>query len=168
MVRYLFYTIGDLTYQSPLVCQITFFFFRKSSLLQTVFKNTVEPHRPQITTWRTRIAWWAPKAKDTNSEYVILISCPLQQWFQERTSRLRCTYIARLVIFSPAPNIWGCLHVCRVDTDSRILDLENNMGWMVCFYVPATLNIDDTYKFHFFTVHSNSLNFTHQLMHFYI
>jgi len=96
-----------------------------------MFKNTVEPHMPQITIWRTRIAWWAPKAKVTNSEYVILISF-LQQWFHERVSRLRSCY------FYPG------LHVCRVDTGSRILNLEQNMGWMVCSYLPAAVNIGGT------------------------
>jgi len=33
----------------------------------------------------------------THSRYVILIAFPLQQWLHERTSMLRCTYIACLV-----------------------------------------------------------------------
>jgi hypothetical protein len=37
------------------------------------------------------------KAKNTHSEYVILIDIPLQQWLQERASMLRHMYTACLV-----------------------------------------------------------------------
>jgi hypothetical protein len=40
---------------------------------------------------------WMPEATDTNSEYVILIPFPQQQWLQERASMLRYTYIACLL-----------------------------------------------------------------------
>jgi hypothetical protein len=39
--------------------------------------------------WRMRIACWITKAKNTSSEYVIIIALPLQQWLQERVSMLR-------------------------------------------------------------------------------
>jgi len=45
-----------------------------------------------------RIACWIPKATNTHSEYVILIALPLQQWFRERASMWRYTYIACLVL----------------------------------------------------------------------
>ena len=48
---------------------------------------------------RMRIACWIPKATNINSEYVILIAFPLQQWLRERATVLRYTYIAFLVIF---------------------------------------------------------------------
>ena len=50
-----------------------------------------------MTLWRTRIACRIPKAKNTNSEYVILIAFALPQWLHERASVLRHTYIACLV-----------------------------------------------------------------------
>ena len=46
-------------------------------------------------------AYWLPKATNTNSEYVTLIAFPLQQWWHERSSFLRYTYISSLVILSP-------------------------------------------------------------------
>jgi hypothetical protein len=46
------------------------------------------------------IARWIPKATFTHSEYVILIAFSPQQWFRERASLLRSTYIAYLVLFS--------------------------------------------------------------------
>ena len=57
----------------------------------------VEPYRPQVTIRRMRIAWWIFKVADTQSEYEILIACPLQQWLYERSSVLRHTYIACVV-----------------------------------------------------------------------
>jgi len=46
---------------------------------------------------RMRGAYWLTKAKDTHSEYVILIAFPLQQWVHATASILRYTYIACLV-----------------------------------------------------------------------
>ena len=37
-----------------------------------MWKNIVEPERPQMTIWHMFIACWIPKAKSTHSEYVIL------------------------------------------------------------------------------------------------
>ena len=38
---------------------------------------------------RMRFEFWITKAIDTHSEYVILITFPLQQWLRERASMLR-------------------------------------------------------------------------------
>jgi len=46
-----------------------------------------------------RISYWAPKATNTRSEYVTLITFPLQKWLDERPSVLRYTYIILLGIF---------------------------------------------------------------------
>ena len=54
-----------------------------------MWKNVVEPGRPQMTRWRMRIACCIPKATNTHSQYVILIAFPLQQWLQERASVFR-------------------------------------------------------------------------------
>ena len=59
-------------------------------------KNNVDPDRPEITIRRMRIAWWIPKATNTNSEYVIILYFSLKQWLQKRASKLRYTYIALL------------------------------------------------------------------------
>jgi len=52
----------------------------------------VEPEAPQMIIWRMRIACWLTKAKDTHSEYVILIAFPLQHWLHERAS-MCCLYV---------------------------------------------------------------------------
>jgi hypothetical protein len=62
-----------------------------------MWKNTVEPDRPQMTIWRMRNASWIPNATYTNSEDVILTDFALQQWLLERTSLLHYTYMACLV-----------------------------------------------------------------------
>jgi hypothetical protein len=59
-----------------------------------MWKNIVEPDRPQVTLWRLGIVCWIPKAADTHSEYGILNALPPQQWLHERASMLRYTYIA--------------------------------------------------------------------------
>jgi len=62
-----------------------------------MWKNVVEPDRPQIKTWRMRIACWIPKATNTHLQYVTLIAFPLQQQLHERASVLRYTSFACLV-----------------------------------------------------------------------
>ena len=68
-------------------------------------KNTVEPGRLQMKTWRMRIACWIPKTTDTHSEYVIFIVFPRQQLLHERASCLRHTYIPCLFGRTAAPNL---------------------------------------------------------------
>jgi len=65
--------------------------------IQKLWKNTIEPDRPQMTIWRMRAACSIPNATNIHSEYVILIAVPQQQWWHERASILRYTYIAYLV-----------------------------------------------------------------------
>ena len=62
-----------------------------------MWKNAAQPDMPQMPIRRKRAACWLPKTTNTHSEYVIIISFPLQQWLQERASLLRYTYIAGIV-----------------------------------------------------------------------
>jgi len=70
---------------------------RKSCRYEIMWKNVVQPDRPQMTIWRMRIACWITKATNTHSEYVILIAFPPQQWLHERASMLHYTHIACFV-----------------------------------------------------------------------
>ena len=70
-----------------------------------MWKNIVQRTRPQVTIWPMRISYWITKATTTNLEYVTLIAFPLQQWFSERTSLLRYTYGACLVLHSATTRI---------------------------------------------------------------
>jgi hypothetical protein len=67
------------------------FFFSKIVPFMRMWKNIVQPDRPQMTIWRLRIACWTPKATRTHSEYVTLIAFPLQQWLHDCASVLRYT-----------------------------------------------------------------------------
>jgi len=42
--------------------------------------------RSQLTIWPMPIVCWIPKATNEHSEYVILITLPLQQWLHEPAS----------------------------------------------------------------------------------
>ena len=48
--------------------------------------------------WRMRFECRITEAKDTHSEYVILIAFPWQQWLCEHASMLCYTYMACLVL----------------------------------------------------------------------
>ena len=45
--------------------------------------------RSQITIWRMQLASWISKTTETDSEFVILIGFPRQQWLHEHASVLR-------------------------------------------------------------------------------
>ena len=72
---------------------------------------------------RLRLACWITKATYTYSEYVILIAFPQQQWFLERSSMLRYTYIVSPVCvsevkpyglkISPCAFIWSSMTATR-------------------------------------------------------
>jgi len=60
-----------------------------------------------MTIWRMRIECRILKATDTHSEYVTLITFPLQLWLNERTSMLRYTRISGLVNCSNCISVGG-------------------------------------------------------------
>jgi hypothetical protein len=43
-----------------------FFFFENRAICEIMWKNIVEPDRPQLTIWRMRISRWMPKATNTH------------------------------------------------------------------------------------------------------
>jgi len=66
-------------------------FSKSHTVYDMTWNSMVESGRPRMTSW-------IPKARDTNSEYVILIMYLLQQWLHEYASILCYTYITRLWI----------------------------------------------------------------------
>jgi hypothetical protein len=82
----------------PHTFYVQYFFPENRAVYEITWINIVEPDRPQMTLWRMRIACWIPKATDTHSQYVILITFPLQQWLHDRAAMLRYTYIDCLVM----------------------------------------------------------------------
>jgi len=77
-------------------------FFENFTVYEIMWKTFVEQDRPQMAIRRMRIACWIMKATNTHSEYVILITFPLQQWLHESASILGYTDIACLVILYSA------------------------------------------------------------------
>ena len=59
----------------------------------------LEPDRPQMAIWRMCFACWTSKAANKQSEYVIFIAFPRQQWLRERPSVLGYIYSACPGIF---------------------------------------------------------------------
>jgi hypothetical protein len=49
-----------------------FFFFENRAVYEIIWKNTVQPDRPQMTVWRKRNACCMTKAINTHSTYAIL------------------------------------------------------------------------------------------------
>ena len=58
---------------------VDFFCFENPAVYEKMWEKFVEPDRPQMTIWRVLIAGWIPNSTDTHSEFVILVSFPLQQ-----------------------------------------------------------------------------------------
>jgi len=73
------------------------FFFENRAIYEIMWKNIVQPDRPQVTIRRMRLGCWIPKARDTPSEYATFTAFPLQQKLQEHTPMLRYKYNACLV-----------------------------------------------------------------------
>jgi len=69
------------------------FFSENRKVYEIMWKNIVEPDRPQMAIWRTHIACWIHKVTDTHSGYVILIAFLPQQWF---TNASQCSFIRTL------------------------------------------------------------------------
>ena len=67
------------------------------AIYETMWKNIVQPDRPQMTLQRMRITCWIPKATNTHIQYVILLAFPVPPWLHARASTLHYTYVARLV-----------------------------------------------------------------------
>jgi len=66
-----------------------------------MYKNTVEPERPQMTTWPMCILCWMPK-----NMYFLL--SPLQQWLHERASLLHLNICTCPDLFSTPLKITQC------------------------------------------------------------
>ena len=80
-----------------------------------MWKNIVEPDRPQITIWCMRITCWIPKATNPHSEYEILIGFSQEQWLHESFSVLCHTYSVGLVI------------ICILSSNKNVSTLYDNI-----------------------------------------
>jgi len=73
------------------------FFSENRAVYEIMWKDILEPGRPQVKIWRMCIACRIPTTTNTHLEYVTLIAFTLQNCLHERVSVLGYTYIAYLV-----------------------------------------------------------------------
>ena len=64
-----------------------------------MWKNIVEPDRPQMILRLMRIGCWIPKSIDAHSEYVIFTAFALQKRLRELAIMLRYTSVYSTVSF---------------------------------------------------------------------
>jgi hypothetical protein len=83
--------------KTHIFCSVTF--FKKHAVYGIMWKNTVQPDRPQMTTWHMSIACWIPKVTNTHPKYVYLLLFPLQQWLHKCTTMSCYMYIPCLVSY---------------------------------------------------------------------
>jgi hypothetical protein len=72
--------------------------FENRAVYEIMWKNIVEPDKIRMIIRRLRFACQLPKVTNTQSEYVILIAFPLQQWLHECHSVLRYRILFVLLI----------------------------------------------------------------------
>jgi hypothetical protein len=78
-------------------------FYENLAVNEVMWKNNVEPNRPQMKIRRMRVVCRSPKATNADSQYVTFISLPLHQRLHESVSVLLCMYCsACLVYISPS------------------------------------------------------------------
>jgi len=73
-------------------------FLKNLAIYEIMWKNFVQPGKPQMTIWCMHIACWIRTATNTHSEYVLLMAFSLQQWLHAHISLLRYMHIAWLVV----------------------------------------------------------------------
>jgi hypothetical protein len=59
--------------------------FENYAIYEIMWKNILEPERPQMMVCHMCNACWIPKATSAHSEYVIHTAFPPQRWLHERT-----------------------------------------------------------------------------------
>jgi hypothetical protein len=83
-------------------------FPRNYVFYEKICKNFGQPDRPQMTMRLMGFSCWVTNATDTHpdTEYVIIITFPLQKWLRDCASLLRYTYIVCLVRFEWSDVSW--------------------------------------------------------------
>jgi hypothetical protein len=82
------------TKSKHILCSVTFL-SENLAVYEKMWKNIVERGRPQMTIRRMRIACWVPKATNTLSEYVTLISSRCNNCF---TNAPHCYFIRAILV----------------------------------------------------------------------
>jgi len=112
--------------KTHILYSITFFFFKLRPLWDN-FEKYITARERQVTIWRMCIACWIHKATNTNSEYVVLIAFPLQQWF---TDTPQC-YVKRTVPDTLYSYVYWTVH----HLDSWIKRDQLDVTWILFHYL---------------------------------
>jgi len=80
-------------------------FLEYRAVYDVIWKTLIEPDRAQGTIRRILITGWISKATNAISECVTRIAFPLQQHLHKRTSMLRHTFIACLLLLAKHPTM---------------------------------------------------------------
>jgi hypothetical protein len=67
-----------------------------------------------------RVGYWITKTTDTNSECVILIAFPRQEWIRERTSMFHYMYGTLSVSYVPSVGHFGAVLSALLCLDTNI------------------------------------------------
>jgi hypothetical protein len=94
------------------------FFFENRAVYEIMRENIVVPDRPQVTVWRMRIAFWIPRATNTQWQYVLLIVSHYNNCLQELVSVSRFTSVVFLgeyhFLINSFLNLRPLFHECKV------------------------------------------------------
>ena len=111
-------------------------FFENRAVYEIMWKNTVEPDRPQMAIWRMRIACWIPKATNTLSICNTYCSSPATM---VAPSRLNVTLYER------------CLVHCTNHCQKHTLVWAHLLTVRLCkfhSYVVLTARSTESHQFH--------------------
>ena len=118
-----------------------FFFFLNLALYQIMWKNIVDPERPQMTTWLLRIACWIPKGIDTHSEcHLFCFSTATMFARKRRTVTLDLHCLSCLILELDIANWVKCKVVLVLNYAPRYESVWNSG----CIN-PYTLNLGTTF-----------------------
>ena len=101
-----------------------------------MWKNIVEPEKPQTTKWRMSIAYSIPKATDTHSQYVIRIVFPLQQWLHERVSMSHYVYYLSSYLQMSLKTFFASINTDMVTLE---INTETQIELYIMFFILSCL-----------------------------
>jgi hypothetical protein len=109
-----------------------FFYF---AFYEIMWKNILEPGRPQMTIWRMPFACWIPKATNTHTVYVVLCFSNCNNGY---TNAFLCYVTPTLpVLFGSNYTHWYVCHICSSSvqffSDLTLIVIKLNID--ICIYI---------------------------------
>jgi hypothetical protein len=101
-------------------------FSENRAIYEIMWKNMVEPDRPEMTVWCMHIAYWIHKPTNTHSEYVILSSFSLQHGCMNTSHG----YVIHTLHVCKFLNIMSCIIFTEFIT--LLISVYVKEDWKVC------------------------------------